>query len=313
MPDVFYFSRAAVRQASFAALRIRCYRLALISILGSHIMKKIEPIRFKETDYTVEGLFVKEVSMIEPASLQTPILMVHGACHGWWVYHKWLPFFAAAGWRVYAMSLRNHAGSYTVPDEAYRQLTVEDYSQDVLNVLGWLARPAILIGHSMGGITVQKAAELASLRALILLASVGPGQLGAIRDPLPADENFMFTPEQARQIWFHRIGDEAFNQIYQQLVPESVGVMNHYSSGDLKIDRSKILCPVLAVGAEHDRTLVHSFESLADFYQCDRLFVPDAGHDFMLEPAAIDVALRINHWLLSVLPDEGLPLSRRTA
>jgi hypothetical protein len=32
-----------------------------------------------------------------------------------------------------------------------------------------------------------------------------------------------------------------------------------------------------------------------------------------LEPAAIDVALRINHWLLSVLPDEGLPLSRRTA
>jgi hypothetical protein len=41
-----------------------------------------------------------------------------------------------------------------------------------------------------------------------------------------------------------------------------------------------------------------------------RLFVPDAGHDFMLEPAGIDVAIRINHWLLSVLPDEGLQLSK---
>ena len=276
-------------------------------------MNKIEPIRFNETDHTVEGLFVKELSMSETASLNTPILMVHGACHGWWAYHKWLPLFAAAGWRVYAMSLRNHTGSYAVPDEAYRWLTVDDYSQDVLTVLDWLDQSAILIGHSMGGITVQKAAELASLRALILLASVGPGQLGAIRDPLPAGENFMFAPEQARQIWFHRIGDEAFNQIYRQLVPESVGVMNHYSSGDLKIDRSKIRCPVLVVGAEYDRTVVHSSESIAKFYQSDRLFVPDAGHDFMLEPAAIAVAVRINHWLLSVLPDEGLPLSPLTA
>jgi len=271
-------------------------------------MNKIEPIRFNATDHTVEGLFVKEVAMMETASLKTPILMVHGACHGWWAYDKWLPFFAAAGWRVYAMSLRNHTGSYAVPDETYRLLTVDDYSRDVITVLDWLDQPTILIGHSMGGITVQKAAELRSLRALILLASVGPGQLGAIRDPLPSGENFMFTPEQARQIWFHRIGDDAFNQVYQQLLPESVGVMNHYSSGDLKIDRSKIRCPILVVGAEHDRTVVHSFESIAEFYQSDRLFVPDAGHDFMLEPVALDVAIRINHWLLSVLPDEGLPL-----
>jgi hypothetical protein len=28
----------------------------------------------------------------------------------------------------------------------------------------------------------------------------------------------------------------------------------------------------------------------------------------MLESAALDVAIRINHWLLSVLPAEGLPL-----
>jgi len=270
-------------------------------------MNTIEPILFNETDHTVAGLFVKELSRIEPTSLSTPILMVHGACHGWWVYRRWLPFYAAAGWRVYAMSLRNHTGSYAVPEKKFLQLTVDDYAKDVLDVLAWMGRPAILIGHSMGGITVQKAAEQANLRALVLLASVGPGQLGAIRDPLPADKPFMFTPEQARQIWFYSIDDLSFHVIYHQLVPESVSVMNHYSSGDLRIDRSKIDCPVLVIGAEHDRTVVHNFQSIANFYHSDRLFVPGAGHDFMLEPAAIDVAIRINHWLLSVIAEEGLP------
>lgn len=273
-------------------------------------MNSIEPIAFSEAEYAVDELFVKGISRIEPTCLNTPILLVHGACHGWWAYRKWLPFFAAAGWRVYSMSLRNHSGSYSVPEETYQKLAVDDYAEDVLKVLAWIDQPAILIGHSMGGITVQKAAEQANLRALILLASVGPGQLGAIRDPLPLDKTFMFSPEQARDIWFYKIDDPSFNAIYQQLVPESVSVMNHYSTGDLRIDRSRIRCPIFVIGAEHDRTVVHNFQSIAEFYNGDRLLVPDAGHDFMLEPAAIDVAISINHWLLSVLTGEGLRFSK---
>lgn len=273
-------------------------------------MNTIEPIRFNETDCRVDGLYVKGISRIEPTFLQTPILMVHGACHGWWAYHKWLPFFAAAGWPVYSMSLRNHTGSYPVPEDEYLKLRVDDYAEDVLRILNWLDRPAILVGHSMGGITVQKAAEQANLRALILLAAVGPGQLGAIRDPLPADKPFMFSPGQAREMWFYKIDDDAFNTIYRQLVPESVSVVNHYSSGDVTIDRSRIRCPVLAIGAEHEQTVVHNYRTIADFYSGDHLLVPDAGHDFMLEPAAIDVAIRINHWLLSIFPHQGLRFSK---
>lgn len=271
-------------------------------------MMKIEPIRFSETQHSADGLFVKQISRIEPTCLKTPILMVHGACHGWWAFHKWLPFYAAAGWKVYSMSLRNHTGSYPVPVDKYLQLTVDDYAEDVRKVLNWIDQPVILIGHSMGGITAQKAAEQANLKALILLASVGPGQLGAIRDPLPPDSAFLPSREQARQLWFYKIDDPSFDAIYQQLVPESVSVINHYSGESLRIDRSKIHCPVLVVGAEHDRTVVHNFQLIADFYQSDRMFVPDAGHDFMLEPAAIDAAVGINRWLLSVLPEEGLQI-----
>jgi hypothetical protein len=94
-------------------------------------------------------------------------------------------------------------------------LAVEDYAEDVLKVLNWIDQPAILIGHSMGKITVQKAAEQKNPRALILLASVGPGQLGAIRDPLPPDKTFMFSPEQARKIWFYKIDDQSFKHLDQ--------------------------------------------------------------------------------------------------
>lgn len=223
-------------------------------------MKTIEPIRLNKTDYSVDGLFVKGISRIQPTCLKTPILMVHGACLGWWAYHKWLPFYAAAGWRVYSMSLRNHTGSYSVPEEKYLKLAVDDYAEDVLKVLTWIDQPAILIGRSMGAITVQKAAEQANLRALILLASVGPGQLGAIRDPLTPDKAFMFSPEQARKIWFHKIDDQSFNEIYKQLVPESVSVINQYRAGEVRVNRLKIRSPVFVIGAEHDGTIVHNFQ-----------------------------------------------------
>ena len=94
-------------------------------------MKTIEPIRFNETDYSVDGLFVKGISRIKQTRLKTPILMVHGACHGWWAYHKWLTFYAAAGWKAYSMSLRNHTDSYSIPEERYlsRELLPIVFSQ----------------------------------------------------------------------------------------------------------------------------------------------------------------------------------------
>ncbi len=174
-------------------------------------MEKLSAVPVHEEHHRVDGLFVKEAGPVETTRLVSPILMVHGACHGWWAYRKWMPFFAAAGWCSYAMSLRNHAGSIAVPDDTFLRLTVDSYVTDVLTVLGWIGKPAILVGHSMGGIVVQKAAETTNPAAMVLLASVGPGQLGKIRDPLPVDQSFMFTAAQARQIWFHKIDDDEFN------------------------------------------------------------------------------------------------------
>lgn len=65
--------------------------------------------------HTVHGLFVREAAPQTP-KYPTPLVMIPGASHGWWAYEEWLPFFAERGRISYALSLRNHTGSYGVPD-----------------------------------------------------------------------------------------------------------------------------------------------------------------------------------------------------
>src|SRR5690349_18737071 len=49
----------------------------------------------------------------------TPILFLHGAFAGAWIWAEhFLPFFAAAGYPAYALSLRGHAASDGIDDLA---------------------------------------------------------------------------------------------------------------------------------------------------------------------------------------------------
>jgi pimeloyl-ACP methyl ester carboxylesterase len=254
-----------------------------------------------ERDHLVRGLFVKEFGPERPENHDIPVLMVPGGSHGWWAFDAWLPFFASSGWQSFSLSLRNHSGSYSLPDQEFVHLTLDDYVDDVSTVLTWLEKPAVLIGHSMGGIIAQKVAEKTALEAMVLVASVGPGQLGAIRDPMPADKPVMLDPDTVRRIWFHRIDDESFKRIYSRLTPESPEAINEYSTGRVKVDREAINCPILVIRGACDHTVVHRAEALADFYSAPYHIEPDCGHDLMLEPSALDVARKINQWLLSVV------------
>lgn len=267
---------------------------------------KMDSVRYFKKEHLVDGLLVVESGPMLESGLETPLLLVHGACHGWWAFERWMAFFSVFGWRAYSMSLRNHAGSRTVPEKVYLRMKAAEYVDDILRVQEWIQRPVVLLGHSMGGILAQKAAERSTPKALILVASVGPGQLGVIREPLPTHKPILFPPEEAKRLWFHRIDDREFQAIYEKLVPESPSVMNEYSGGQLHVDRSKIRCPVLVVGAQYDRTVVHPYERIARFYGCEALEVPEAGHDLILEPEGFKAAVAIHRWLLSTLPDEGL-------
>jgi pimeloyl-ACP methyl ester carboxylesterase len=253
-----------------------------------------------EKEHEAGGIFFKEVSPIEPKPDLPPILMVHGACHGWWAFEKWLPYFASRGWRSYALSLSNHPGSHKVPPGEYLRLTVNDYVEDVLNVTHRLDAPPVLLGHSMGGIVAQKAAGRTNLRALALICSVGPGQLGRMRDPLPLDHGVLPSRSAVREMWFHQVDEKSLDAVCRRLVPESPSVINEYSAG-VAINREAIRCPVIVVSAEHDGSAVHTGRALADFFRTELIVIPESGHDLMLGPEALKAAEVVEGRLRSLL------------
>ena len=107
----------------------------------------------------------------ETATRPTPVVFVHGAWHGAWCWQeKFMPFFAQAGFAVTALSLRGHGGSEG--RAGLRWHAIADYVADVAAVAATLPTPPVLIGHSMGGLVVQKYLERHAATAAVLLAAV---------------------------------------------------------------------------------------------------------------------------------------------
>jgi pimeloyl-ACP methyl ester carboxylesterase len=268
-------------------------RVTLESALGTGGAVTLEWI-----DHDVDGLLVREARDAAVAAEHGRVLLVHGALHGWWAFERWMPVLARAGWTPLAMSLPNHTGSRAVPARYYLRLNPADYADDVLAVLEHAAPRAAVLGHSMGGLVAQLVAERHPVSGLVLVSSVGPGQLGRMRTtPYPVDRPVTVSRDHVREQWFRHISETALDSVMARLSPESPTVINAYSDGSVHVDTASIRCPVLVVGPEEDRSPVHDARRVAELYGVPPLLVPDVGHDMMLEDAGLHVAATIAAWL----------------
>ena len=92
-------------------------------------------------------------------------VMVHGAGGGGWEYHYWRPIFEKAGFRVVAPDMMPTS-------KGLAETTFDDYVQQVVKASG--KSPEVLIGASMGGSLVLKAAETCKPKTLILVCTSIP-------------------------------------------------------------------------------------------------------------------------------------------
>ena len=76
-----------------------------------------------------------------------PLVMLHGGAWRWQEYLSLIPRLAER-WRLYALDLRGNGQSGWVP-ETYR---LSDFVADNEQFLGRLHGPAVLVGHSLGGV-----------------------------------------------------------------------------------------------------------------------------------------------------------------
>lgn len=83
-------------------------------------------------------------------------VLVHGAWHGAWCWFKVIPQLERLGHTVVAPDLPSHGTDRTPAKE----VSLESYAECVCRVLDACREPVILVGHSMGGLVISRAAEL---------------------------------------------------------------------------------------------------------------------------------------------------------
>lgn len=127
-----------------------------------------------------------------PSAGGRPLLFVHGAYVAAWCWEEnFLPHFAALGYDCHAVSLRGHGNSGGGDQLHYSG--INDYVADVRQVVESLPDEPVLIGHSMGGMVVQKYLEYYRAPAAVLMASVPPSGLGASVLRMMTTEPWLFS------------------------------------------------------------------------------------------------------------------------
>jgi pimeloyl-ACP methyl ester carboxylesterase len=242
-----------------------------------------------------------------------PLLFVHGAWHAAWCWDEnFLGFFADKDYCALAVSFRGHGESPT--DKPLRRCSVADYVEDVSSVADRLPSLPVVIGHSMGGLIVQKYLEKHYAPAGVLMTSIPPrGNLGnALRWLRDHPSHFakmaltgkalpyINSPELARERFFSAHTPEADVRKYAARLQEDssrIGI----DCLLLRLPRPKrVTTPLLVLGAEQDTA--HTRDEIlatARAYGTRAEFFPDMGHNMMLEPGWTTVAERIDSWLVT--------------
>lgn len=160
------------------------------------------------------------------------ILLIHGAAHGAWCWHRVLPALRALGHHARAIDLPGNGDDPTPAAD----VTLDRYAEAVLAATNG---PTILVGHSMGGFPITAAAQRAPDRftALIYLCAylpraghslaemrkAGPRQPLAGAFQIDATRTtFTFDPDQSPALFYHDCPPEDVALAKARLCPQPI-------------------------------------------------------------------------------------------
>lgn len=246
-------------------------------------------------------------------SERPPLLFVHGAFTAAWCWQEhFLDWFASRGYPSYALSLRGHGGSAGREQLTWTRLA--DYVTDLSEVAVGLGERVVLIGHSMGGMVVQKYLERGVGHGAVLMASVPPTGLMSsnlqmlMRDPLLWSEMSVITAagpkygsmETARKALFSSdVPDEIVARLLERAQPESQRVLVDLNWADLPAVPLVARTPMLVLGARNDALVpVSDVQLTAQLYGAESEIFEGMAHAMMFETHWELVAQRIDRWLL---------------
>jgi len=263
---------------------------------------------------TINGLEVFSCLPEKPSS-RPPVLFIHGAFAGGWMWTEtFMPFLAKAGYPCHALSLRGHGGSQGLDQIDWH--SINDYIADVTTIVDWLGTAPVLIGHSMGGFIVQKYLEHHDVPGAALVCSVPPQGLIAAQFHLMFQKpqlfmdinrimggNYPDTEVLKEALFAGEIDKTMLAAWLDRMQPESHRALWDMSMFNLPNLQAMHRPPMLILGAELD-VLVPAFlvQTTAQTYGLPAHIFRNMGHAVTHEKEWPLVAATLRDWLEKLRP-----------
>jgi len=248
----------------------------------------------------------------------TPLLLVHGAASGAWVWDAWRKLLSGFGWQVNVLDLRGHGRS--LPTEL-ATVTMEDYVADIASVTRQLAaqgRHPVLGGWGMGGLlAVMYATTHPETPALLLFSPSPPLEVAgrAEADRVRAVPSGAFGPE-ALGLDINDTG--ASKETLHDLSDEEAAAYLEHSRGALEsgmaarqrlrgiaVPPGAVRCPCLVVYGGKDRVTPPELQRrLAVYLGGEALEAAEAGHWGIVyhEETVRELGPGVDAWLRRHIP-----------
>ncbi len=217
------------------------------------------------------------------------IILIHGAWHGAWCWNKVSERLRDLGHVPLALDLPGH-GDNPKPLSA---MTIDRYAAYVCAVLEEMDGPALLAGHSMGGMVISQAAEAMPdrVQGLAYICAVLLGNGETLQDAEYADPdsrlagNIGFTPdgsevtlnsEAITELFYHDCPTEdaarAASLLCRQSAAPFATALHTSAENYGRIPRYYVEC-------RNDRVLTPSLQKrMYTHTPCEQVFPLDCGH-----------------------------------
>jgi pimeloyl-ACP methyl ester carboxylesterase len=217
----------------------------------------------------------------------------------------------AEGYSVHAPPM---PGREPIDDAVLASTGIDEWFAVALDAYDGIGEPAIVVGHSMGGLLTQKLAAARNPRAAVLLASVPPGvswprlrslpHLFPLVPKIVAGKPFLPSARTMREVPLSTLPAAEQDTLIPRLVRDSGRVFREISMGAAatRVTASEVTCPVLCVSGGSDRNVAPWISRrIAKRYGAEHQVHPGKPHWIIAESVLDEVAPPVLEWLRSTV------------
>lgn len=252
-------------------------------------------------------------------SKKMPIILIHGTWCTGEVWGEFVPALERLGLEVYIPTLRHHEPNNPASSEQVKDVSLNDYVDDLSQLLISLDTPPLILGHSLGGLIAQllAARHPKQHKGLILL---GPAPMAGIFALYPTmlaafyqhylqwgfwKKPLLPTKKSVYEYCMNHQPKDLQDAFYAGLVPESGRVYAEMAFWFLDphkaatVKTASIQTPVLVVTGSDDKVVVPNIPKATAKKYRRATYIEIAGADHMYAmgatmPKTIQI---IQNWL----------------